>query len=328
MSRSGVASKQKTLGTCSALRGTLCRSACQYGEYWLHLASRYRRFWLAPHARFIVLGALHSPHYGFGFSHRARSGNVASSIRYPAYESRFFNHPLSVRLTSDALSVTHSGGPMTAPEKAARVSQPRDYKLIVEKDVQIPLRDGTLLYADIFRPDGGAERFPGDHEHQRLPEGQAVGAAGGPRGEGQSLHELGDGQSRSGGARAATRCVRVDSRGSGKSPGKSEPSSYQESAGFLRRDRVDREAAVVLGNIGTLGISYHAAFAVARRQPAAAVAEVRSCRGKGARTSTATRPITAASSRWASSATGGSRTPRTICSGARAATTRTRSTTT
>ena len=49
---------------------------------------------------------------------------------------------------------------MTAPEKAARVSQPRDYKLIVEKDVKIPLRDGTLLYADIYRPDGGAERFP------------------------------------------------------------------------------------------------------------------------------------------------------------------------
>jgi len=32
------------------------------------------------------------------------------------------------------------------------VSQPRDLGLIVEKDVKIPLRDGTLLYADIFRP--------------------------------------------------------------------------------------------------------------------------------------------------------------------------------
>jgi len=58
LSRSGVASKHTTLGTCSALRGTLCREACQYSEYWLHLASRYRRFWLAPHARFIMLGAL------------------------------------------------------------------------------------------------------------------------------------------------------------------------------------------------------------------------------------------------------------------------------
>ena len=42
--------------------------------------------------------------------------------------------------------------------KSAKASQPRDYALIVEKDVKIPVRDGTLLYGDIFRPDGGAER--------------------------------------------------------------------------------------------------------------------------------------------------------------------------
>jgi predicted acyl esterase len=28
-------------------------------------------------------------------------------------------------------------------------SQPRDYKLIVEKDVVVPLRDGAILYADV-----------------------------------------------------------------------------------------------------------------------------------------------------------------------------------
>ena len=43
---------------------------------------------------------------------------------------------------------------------AQQMSQPKDYKLIVEKDVQIPLRDGTVLCGDIFRPDGGSERFP------------------------------------------------------------------------------------------------------------------------------------------------------------------------
>src|SRR5215216_5947904 len=42
---------------------------------------------------------------------------------------------------------------MDMPEKAARVSKPRDLPLIVEKDVQVPMRDGTILYADIFRPD-------------------------------------------------------------------------------------------------------------------------------------------------------------------------------
>ena len=36
--------------------------------------------------------------------------------------------------------------------KPATVSQPQDYRMVVEKDVRIPLRDGTLLYADVFRP--------------------------------------------------------------------------------------------------------------------------------------------------------------------------------
>ena len=58
-------------------------------------------------------------------------------------------------------------------DKAKNVSQPKDYKLIVEKDVRIPLRDGAILYADIFRPDGGAERFPaimniGPYQKDRL----------------------------------------------------------------------------------------------------------------------------------------------------------------
>jgi predicted acyl esterase len=54
-----------------------------------------------------------------------------------------------------------------------KVSEPREYKLIIEKDVQIPLRDGTVLYADLFRPDGGDERFPvimniGPYQKDRL----------------------------------------------------------------------------------------------------------------------------------------------------------------
>ena len=40
------------------------------------------------------------------------------------------------------------------------MSQPKDYKLIVEKDVQIPLRDGTLLYGDTSRPSGGMGGHP------------------------------------------------------------------------------------------------------------------------------------------------------------------------
>ena len=44
--------------------------------------------------------------------------------------------------------------------KTARTSQPHDSKLIVEKDVQIPLRDGTILYSDVFRPKADVEQFP------------------------------------------------------------------------------------------------------------------------------------------------------------------------
>jgi putative CocE/NonD family hydrolase len=64
-------------------------------------------------------------------------------------------------------------------------------------------------------------------------------------------------------------CVRVDARGSGKSPGRSDPSSYQEAVDFY--DAIEWIAARewCSGNIGTLGISYHAncQWRVANLQP-------------------------------------------------------------
>ena len=47
--------------------------------------------------------------------------------------------------------------PVTA--HARQVSQPK-YKIIVDKDVRIPLRDGGYLSADVYRPDAPGERFP------------------------------------------------------------------------------------------------------------------------------------------------------------------------
>jgi putative CocE/NonD family hydrolase len=38
-------------------------------------------------------------------------------------------------------------------------TSPRAYKVVVEHDVKIPVRDGTLLNANVFRPDAG-EKFP------------------------------------------------------------------------------------------------------------------------------------------------------------------------
>ncbi|HSC95650.1 MAG TPA: CocE/NonD family hydrolase [Burkholderiales bacterium] len=144
-----------------------------------------------------------------------------------------------------------------AAEKSANVSQPRDFRLIVEKDVKIPMRDGTLLYADIFRPDGGAERFPAimnigvyqkdkvwippaDLEEQANPHlnWETVNPEWWcPRGYG---------------------CVRVDSRGTGKSPGRSDPSSYQEALDFYDAIEWIARQPWCSGSIGTLGISYHA----------------------------------------------------------------------
>jgi len=153
-------------------------------------------------------------------------------------------------------------------DKSANVSQPKDYKLIVEKDVQIPLRDGTILYADILRPDGGAERFPAiinisvyqkdklwippaDLEEKPNPymNWETVNPEWWcPRGYA---------------------CVRVDSRGTGKSPGRSDPSSYQESLDFYDAIEWTAKRPWCSGNIGTLGISYHASsqWRVANLQP-------------------------------------------------------------
>jgi len=45
-------------------------------------------------------------------------------------------------------------------EKIKHVSQPVDHGMIIEKNVQIPMRDGSYLMADIFRPDTKAQKFP------------------------------------------------------------------------------------------------------------------------------------------------------------------------
>jgi predicted acyl esterase len=144
-------------------------------------------------------------------------------------------------------------------QKKKEMSQPRDYKLIVEKDVRIPMRDGSLLFADVLRPDGGDERFPaimnlGPYQKDKvwIP----------PDDLEEDANEYMNWET----ANPLWWCprgyalVRVDTRGTGKSPGKSEPSSYQE--GLDSYDVVEWIAKQpwCSGNVGTLGISYHAAF--------------------------------------------------------------------
>jgi len=157
---------------------------------------------------------------------------------------------------------------MTAPEKAARVSQPKVYKLIVEKDVKIPMRDGTLLYADIFRPDGGAERFPtimniSVYQKDKLwiPPADLEEKA--------NPHMNWETVNPQWWCPRGYACVRVDSRGTGKSPGRSDPSSYQEALDFYDAIEWIAKLSWCSGKVGTLGISYHASsqWRVANLQP-------------------------------------------------------------
>jgi hypothetical protein len=147
----------------------------------------------------------------------------------------------------------------TAAPKFANVSQPRDWKLIVEKDVQIPMRDGTLLYADVFRPDTGdtAEKVPviiniSVYQKDKLwvpPED--LGEKANPYMNWETVNP-------EWWCPRGYACVRVDSRGAGKSPGKSEPSSYQEAVDTYDSIEWIAKRPWCSGSVGMLGISYHA----------------------------------------------------------------------
>jgi putative CocE/NonD family hydrolase len=138
-----------------------------------------------------------------------------------------------------------------------KISEARDYKLIVEKDVKIILRDGATLYADVLRPDTGGEKVPaimnmGPYQKDRLwipPEDLEEKANPYLAWEtGNPLFWCPRGYA----------LVRVDARGSGKSPGQSDPNSYQEGVDF--HDAIEYVAKMpwCSGKIGTLGVSYHA----------------------------------------------------------------------
>ena len=140
-----------------------------------------------------------------------------------------------------------------------QMSQPRDYPMIIEKDVEIPMRDGSLLFADVFRPDGGDEKFPvimnlGPYQKDKvwIPPDDCE-EEGNPYMNWETANPLWW-------CPRGYALLRVDTRGTGKSPGRSDPSSYQE--GLDSYDCVEWIAKQpwCSGNVGALGISYHAAF--------------------------------------------------------------------
>ena len=139
-----------------------------------------------------------------------------------------------------------------------QMSLPKEHGMIIEKDVQIPLRDGGYVYADIFRPDDMSEKFPAianitvyNKDKLWVPPEDLEEEAN-PYMNWEAANPLWW-------VPRGYVCVRIDSRGTGKSPGRCEPSSYQESLDFYDCIEWLAKQEWCSGNIGTLGISYHAA---------------------------------------------------------------------
>jgi predicted acyl esterase len=136
-----------------------------------------------------------------------------------------------------------------------RGSQPR-YDLIVEKDVEIRLRDGARLKADVFRPKASG-RFPviinlGAYQKDKLwvPPSDLEEAAN-PYMNWETVDPLWW-------VPRGYIAVRVDGRGSGKSPGRTDPWSPSEACDFYDAIEWAGRQPWSSGRVGTSGVSYFA----------------------------------------------------------------------
>jgi predicted acyl esterase len=130
------------------------------------------------------------------------------------------------------------------------------YGLLIEKDVDVPMRDGARLKADVFRPDDGG-KFPailnlGPYQKDKvwIPP-PTLAEAPNPLMNWETVNPewwVPKGYA----------AVRVDGRGSGKSPGQCEPWSLAEAVDFY--DAIEWAAAQPWcnGKVGLSGISYFA----------------------------------------------------------------------
>jgi predicted acyl esterase len=141
------------------------------------------------------------------------------------------------------------------------------YRLLIEKDVDVPMRDGARLKADVFRP-GSDGRFPailnlGPYQKDKLwVPPPTLEEAANPWMNWETVNPewwVPKGYA----------AVRIDGRGSGKSPGQCDPWSLAESIDFY--DAIEWAAAQSWcnGNVGLSGISYFAInqWFVANHQP-------------------------------------------------------------
>lgn len=149
-----------------------------------------------------------------------------------------------------ASAQSHATAPAHLAPYASKLSQPR-YRVVVDKDVRIPTRNGSYVMADVFRPDAPGERFPpllslsvyqkelqyvphaGPFTHQERPEPEYWV----PRG-----YVL----------------VFIDSAGTGRSPGNTGVWSMSEARDYY--DAIEWAAAQPwsTGKVGLAGVSYYA----------------------------------------------------------------------
>jgi predicted acyl esterase len=138
---------------------------------------------------------------------------------------------------------------------AAKQSEPI-HRLKVEKDVDIPMRDGTILKADVFRPEGDGH-FPvlinmGIYQKDKLwvPPSDLE--------EKPNPYMNWETVNPEWWVPRGYICVRVDERGSGKSPGQSVLYSAQESVDFYDAIEWAGHQPWSNGAVATIGISFFA----------------------------------------------------------------------
>jgi predicted acyl esterase len=141
------------------------------------------------------------------------------------------------------------------------------YRLLVDRDVDVPMRDGARLKADVIRPDDGG-KFPailnlGPYQKDKVwvpPD--TLEEKPNPLMNWETVNP-------EWWVPRGYACVRVDGRGSGKSGGQCEPWSLQEAIDFY--DAIEWAAAQPWcnGKVGLSGISYYAInqWFVANLQP-------------------------------------------------------------
>jgi len=128
--------------------------------------------------------------------------------------------------------------------------------MIIDKDVDVPLRDGARLKADVFRPAGDG-RVPvliniGAYQKDKLwvppPD---LEEAPNPHMNWETVNPLWW-------VPRGYATVRVDTRGSGKSPGETDPWSLQEALDFYDSIEWAARQRWCNGAVATIGISYFA----------------------------------------------------------------------